>query len=159
MSIFIQEIALEGEESLKIHEKKGHHGWIKVTGMASGALWRMCGGEGAFFFFFLFAEFGARRGGGKRRWMMFKGSQSPTSELLEVRFWPSYWTFSFNSPFWYFLSPYPPCPGLLTVFGMTHQPCPLDSFSFCGFHDNGTSGFSWWVFITSFASSPLKLFQ
>lgn len=73
MSIFIWEIALKREESLKTHERKGHHGWIKVIGMASGALWRMYGGEWGFFVvvvglcFFFFAEFGARRGVGEEK--------------------------------------------------------------------------------------------
>lgn len=58
---------------------------------------------------------------------------------------------------WHFLNPYPLWPDLLTVFDMVDQPCPLDSFSLFEFHDNGASWFSWWVFVTSFASFPPKV--
>lgn len=158
MLIFIREIALEREESLKTHRRNGHHGWIKVMGRASGASWRMCGSEGFFVLFFvLFFLWVWSR---EEEKMDIITGWPPTSELLEVGFWPSYyWTFFFNSPFWHFLSPFPPWSGLLAVFGMAHQPCPLDRFSLCAFHDSGTSWFSWWVFVTSFASYPPKLLQ
>lgn len=151
----------EGGKPKDTWEKRALWG-IKFMEMAQGTAWRMWGGEGAFFFFGWVWRRVMRRQMKLQSNLYTRALYLPISSLLLTSLkMASHFPLlnPLSTLLWHFLNPYPLWPDLLTVFGMVDQPCPLDSFSLFDFHDNGASWFSWWVFVTSFASFPPKLSQ